>query len=61
MAVVWIQIFKAKVKAPCKCLSVIMPDSVIKSKKKKVLSSNTFRRMQIWTKKIKVENLIDHD
>ena len=35
MAVVWIQIFKAKVKAPCKCLSVIMPDSVIKPKKKK--------------------------
>ena len=24
----------AKVKAPCKCLSIIMPDSVIKLKKK---------------------------
>ena len=29
-----------KEKVPCKCLSIIMPDSVIK-----VLSSNTFGRM----------------
>ena len=29
--------------------------------KEKVLSSNTFGRMQIWTKKIKMENLIDVD
>ena len=34
-----------KEKAPCKCLSIIMLDSV----KEKVLSSNTFGRMQIWT------------
>ena len=32
-----------KEKAPCKCLSIIMLDSVIKGKKK--LSSNTFGRM----------------
>ena len=33
-----------KEKAPCKCLSIIMLNSVIKAKKK-VLSSNTFGRM----------------
>ena len=36
---------------PCKCLSIIMLDSVIKAKK--VLSSNSFERMQIWTRKDK--------
>ena len=40
-----------KEKAPCKCLSIIMLDSVIKAKK--VLSSNTFGRMQIWKRKDK--------
>ena len=40
-----------KEKAPCKCLSIIMLDSVIKAKK--VLSSNSFERMQIWTRKDK--------
>ena len=39
-----------KEKAPCKCLSLIMLDSVIKANKK-VLSVNTFRRMQIYTRK----------
>ena len=29
--------------------------------KEKVLSSNTFGRIQIWSKKIKMENLIDDD
>ena len=29
--------------------------------KEKVLSSNTFWRMQIWTKKIEMVNLIDDD
>ena len=33
-----------KEKVPCKCLSIIMLDSVIKEK---VLSSNTFGRMRI--------------
>ena len=33
-----------KEKAPCKCLSIIMLDSVIKTKKK-ILSSNTLGRM----------------
>ena len=40
-----------KEEAPCKCLSIIMLDSVIKAKK--VLSSNSFERMQIWTRKDK--------
>ena len=40
-----------KEKAPCKSLSTIMLDSVVKAKK--VLSSNTFGRMQIRTKKDK--------
>ena len=39
-----------KEKAPCKCLSIVMLDSVIKAK---VLSSNTFRRKQICTRKDK--------
>ena len=37
---------RPKEKAPCKCFSIIMLDSVVKVKKKK-LSSNTFGRMQI--------------
>ena len=38
-----------KEKAPCKCLSIIMLDSVKEKRKskEKVLSSNTFGRMQI--------------
>ena len=38
-----------KEKASYKCLSIIMLDSVVKEEK--VLSSNTFGRMQIWNKK----------
>ena len=41
-----------KEKAPCKCLSIIMLDSVIKVNKK-ILSSNIFRRMQICARKDK--------
>ena len=37
---------RPKEKAPCKCFSIIMLDSVVKVKKK-ILSSNTFGRMQI--------------
>ena len=43
-----------KEKAPCKFLSIIMLDSVIKANKMlKVLLSNTLRRMQIYTRKDK--------
>ena len=38
-----------KEKAPCKCLSIIMLDSVSKANKK--LSSNIFRRMLTCTRK----------
>ena len=34
-----------KEKVPCKCLSIIMINSVIKANKKYYLSSNIFRRM----------------
>ena len=37
----------AKEKAPCKTLSIIIPDS------EKAVSSNIFGRMQIWSKKDK--------
>ena len=39
-----------KEKALCKCLSIIMIDSVIKAK---VWPSNVFRRMQLYTRKDK--------
>ena len=43
-----------KEKASCKCLSIIMLDSVIKANKiLKVLLSNTLRRMQIYARKDK--------
>ena len=40
-----------------KSLSIIM--LYCYQSKEKVLSSSTFGRMQIWTKHIKMENLID--
>ena len=39
-----------KEKTSCKCLSLIMLDSVVKVKKK-FCTQNTFGRMQIWNKK----------
>ena len=36
----------SKEKEPCKCLLIIVLDSVIKAKK--LLSSSTFGRMQTW-------------
>ena len=41
-----------KERAPCKCLSITMLDSVIKVNKK-ILSSNIFRRMKICARKDK--------
>ena len=41
-----------KEKAPCRCLPIIMLDSVIKVNKK-ILSSNIFRWMQICARKDK--------
>ena len=53
MVIVWLQIFIVKKcqkkRASCKCLPIIASYQ----KKEKVLSSNTFWRMQIWTRKNK--------
>ena len=49
-----------KEKAPCKCLSIIMLDSVIKAKKK-YYPQTLFEEYKYELKKIKMENLIDDD
>ena len=64
MVVVWLQIFKAKKipkeKGPCKCLSIIMLDSVIKAKKK-YYPQTLLEECKYEQEKIKMENLIDDD
>ena len=46
--------------APCKCLSIILLDSVIKAKKR--FYSQTFlEECKCELKKIKMENLLDYD
>ena len=49
-----------KEKAPCKSLSIIMLDSVIKAKKK-YYPQTLFEECKYELKKIKMENLIDDD
>ena len=49
-----------KEKAPCKCLSVIMLDSVIKAKKK-YYPQTLLEECKYEQKRIKIENLIDDD
>ena len=49
-----------KEKAPCKCLSIIMLDSVIKSKKK-YCPETLLEECKYKQEKIKMENLIDDD
>ena len=49
-----------KEKAPCKCLSIIMLDSVIKAKKK-YYSQTLLEECKYEQEKIKMENLIDDD
>ena len=51
---------KPKEKAPCKCLSIIMLDSVIKAKKK-YYPQTLLEECKFEQEKIKVENLIDDD
>ena len=63
MMVVWLEIFRAKKcqeKAPCKCLSIIMLDSVIKAKKK-YYPQTLLEECKYEQEKIKMENLIDDD
>ena len=49
-----------KKKAPCKCLSIIMLDSVIKAKKK-YYPQTLLEECKYEQEKIKMENLIDDD
>ena len=49
-----------KEKAPCKCLSIIMLDSVIKAKKK-YYPQTFLEECKYEQKRIKIENLIDYD
>ena len=49
-----------KEKAPCKCFSIIMLDSVIKAKKK-YYPQTLLEEFEYEQKKIKIENLIDDD
>ena len=49
-----------KEKAPCKCLSIIMLDSVIKAKKK-YYPQTLLEECKYEPKKIKMESLIDDD
>ena len=49
-----------KEKAPCKCLSIIMLDSVIKAKKK-YYPQTLLEECKYEQEKIKMENLIDDD
>ena len=64
MLVVWLQIFWAKKmpkeKAQCKCLSIIMVDSVIKANKK-YYPQTLLEECKYDQEKIKMENLIDDD
>ena len=46
-------------KSPCKCLSIIMVDSVIKANKK--YYPQTFLECKYVQEKIKIENVIDDD
>ena len=49
-----------KEKAPCKCLSIIMLDSVIKANKK-LYAETLLEECKYVQEKIKIENLIDDD
>ena len=49
-----------KEKAPCKCLSIIMLDSVIKANKK-YYPQTLLEECKYEQEKIKMENLIDDD
>ena len=49
-----------KEKAPCKCLSIIMLDSVIKAKKK-YYPQTLLEECKYEQERIKIENLVDDD
>ena len=49
-----------KEKAPCKCLSIIMLDSVIKAKRK-YYPQTPLEECKYEQERIKIENLVDND
>ena len=49
-----------KAKVPCKCLSIIMLDSAIKTKKK-YYPQTLLEECKYQQEKVRTENLIDHD
>ena len=64
MQTVCVQIFitkKCLKKAPCKCLSIIMLDSVIKANKKYYYPQTLLEECKYLQEKIKTENRIDED
>ena len=64
MLPVWLQILItkkiSKAKAPCKCLSIIMLDSVIKANKK-YYPQTLLEKCKYHQKMIKMENLINDE
>ena len=50
----------SKEKAPCKCLSIIMPDSAIKANKK-YYPQRLLEECKYVQEKIKIQNYIDND
>ena len=63
MLAVWLQIFitkKKRKKAPCKCLSIMMLDSVIKANKR-YYPQTLLEECKYVKEKIKTENYIDED
>ena len=64
MQAVWLQIFitkkMPKEKAPCKCLSIIMLDSVIKTNKK-YYPQTFLEKCKYMQEKTKPENYIDEE
>ena len=50
----------SKEKAPCRCLSIIMPDSVVRTNKK-YYPQTFLEECKYIQEKIKIENHIDED
>ena len=60
MQVVWLQTFKIKDKASCKCLTIIVLDSVIKANKK-YYPQTLLEECKYEQERIIIENVIDDD
>ena len=60
MQVVWLQTFKIKDNASCKCLTIIVLDSVIKANKK-YYPQTLLEECKYEQERIIIENAIDDD